>query len=123
MNIRIPNLGILVPRILALALPALLLAAPALADEGKITILSPHDGEEVSAGKPLIVSFEAVWGPNGNHLHLYLDNHRLDVIRVPKGSEDIGQYVMAGKHVICLEIETSWHISTGVKQCVTVTAK
>ncbi len=111
-------------RILSVALPLLLSASPALAEEeGKITILSPKDGAEVKVDQPVTVSFEAVWGPKGNHLHLYLDDHRLDVIRQAKGSEDIHNVLMVGKHEICLEIETSWHFSTGVKQCVTVTAK
>ncbi len=110
-------------RILSAALPLLLLAPGAFADEGKITILAPQDGAEVSVDKPVTVSFEAIWGPKGNHLHLYVDNHRVDVIRQPKGSEDIHNVLMAGKHEICLEIETSWHFSTGVRQCVTVTAK
>lgn len=109
-------------RILSVAVPALLLASTALADEGKVTVLSPQNGAEVSVNKPVTVSFEAVWGPKGNHLHLYLDDHRVDVIRQAKGSEDI-VIPMVGKHEICLEIETSWHFSTGVKQCVTVTAK
>ncbi len=111
-------------RILPAALLFLLSVAPAWAEEeGKITILSPKDGAEVSVSKPVTVSFEAVWGPKGNHLHLYLDNHRVDVIRQAKGSEDIHNMLMVGKHEICLEIETSWHFSTGVKQCVTVTAR
>ncbi len=119
MSIRILNF-----RILAAALLFLLSISPALAEEeGKITILSPKDGAEVSVDKPVMVSFEAVWGPKGNHLHLYLDDHRVDVIRQTKGSEDIHNMLMVGRHEICLEIETSWHISTGVRQCVTVTAK
>ncbi len=119
MNIRMLNV-----RSLATALLFSLSISPALAEgEGKITILSPKDGAEVDVNKPVMVSFEAVWGPKGNHLHLYLDNHRLDVIRQPKGSEDIHNVLMVGKHEICLEIETSWHFSTGVRQCVTVTAK
>lgn len=109
-------------RILSAALFSLLLIPPALAEEGKVTLLSPLEGAEVSIDKPITVSFEAVWGPKGNHLHLYLDDHRVDVIRQNKGSEDI-RIAKPGKHEICLEIESSWHFSTGVKQCVTVTAK
>ncbi len=109
-------------RNLSVPLLSLLLAAPALAEEGKVTLLSPQDGAVVSVDKPVTVSFEAVWGSKGNHLHLYLDDHRVDVIRQAKGSEDI-KIPKPGKHEICLEIETSWHFSTGVKQCVTVTAQ
>jgi hypothetical protein len=109
-------------RIFSAVIFALLASSFAWAEDGKVTFLSPQDGAEVSIDKPVTVSFEAVWGPKGNHLHLYLDDHRVDVIRQAKGSEDI-RIAKPGKHEICLEIETSWHFSTGVRQCVTVTAK
>ncbi len=108
--------------ILSASLPALLLASAAFADEGKITFLAPPEGAVVSIDKPVTVSYEAIFGPKGNHLHLYLDDRRMDVLRQTKGSEDI-RILLPGKHEICLEIETSWHFSTGVKQCISVTAK
>ncbi len=86
MSIRILNF-----RILAAAFLFLLSVSPALAEEeGKITILSPKDGAEVSVDKPVMVSFEAVWGPKGNHLHLYLDDHRVDVIETADWVIDLG---------------------------------
>lgn len=112
-------------RILFAALFACLFAcAGARADEakGKITILSPADGTVVNAGDKVTVSYDADMGPKGNHLHLYLDSHRVDVLRQPKGTGEV-HILMAGKHEICLEIETSWHFSTDVRQCINVTAK
>jgi hypothetical protein len=113
----------MITRIVSVALPVLLLAsASVFAAEGKITILAPADGAVVSTRDKVTVSYEADFGPNGNHLHLYLDSRRMDVVRQAKGSDDI-RILLAGKHEICLEIETSWHFSTGVRQCITVTAK
>jgi tricorn protease-like protein len=109
--------------LLYFALPALLLASPAaLADGGKVTILPPADGTVVSTKDKVTVSYEAVWGPKGNHLHFYLDGHRVGILRQDKGTAEVS-IPMAGKHELCLEIETSWHFSTDVKQCVTVTAQ
>ncbi len=112
-------------RFLFAALFACLLAsATAFADEakGKLTFLSPADGAVVGVNQKFSVSYEAELGPKGNHLHLYLDDHRLDVLRQTKGSYDV-VIGAPGKHAICLEIETSWHFSTGVRQCIGVTAK
>jgi len=108
------------PKIPAAAL-ALLLVATAFAEEakGKVTFLSPADGTVVKLGDKVTVSYEADLGPKGNHLHLYLDDRRMEVLRQTKGTADILMQ-LPGTHEICLEIETSWHFSTGVRQCVNV---
>jgi hypothetical protein len=110
-------------RFLCYALPAFLfVSAAALADEGKVTFLAPVDGAVVNTKDKVTVFYEAELGPKGNHLHLYLDGHRVDVLRQTKGSADI-DIKKAGKHEICLEIETSWHFSTDVRKCISVTAQ
>lgn len=110
-------------RILFVALPALLLACvSAFAADGKVTILSPADGAVVSTKDKVTISYEAEMGSKGNHLHLYLDGRRVEVLRQAKGTADMS-VPMAGKHEVCLEIETSWHFSTDVKQCIHVTAQ
>lgn len=103
--------------------PILLASSMAVAaDEGKITILSPAEGTVIHAGDTVKVEYAADMGPKGDHLHLYLDERRIDVLRQPKGTGEV-RVLMAGAHQICLTINTSWHFSTGVKQCVNITAK
>ena len=110
-------------RFLFFALPAFLfVSSAALAADGKVTILAPADGAVVSTKDKVTVSYEAEWGPKGNHLHFYLDGHRVGILRQDKGTTDVS-IPTAGKHELCLEIETSWHFSTGVKQCISVTAQ
>ena len=115
-------------RILYLAFPAFLLvsaatlAADASAASGKIAFLSPANGATVSSGDKVMVSYEATLGPKGDHLHLYLDDKRLDVLRQVKGTAEVGM-LSPGKHRICLTINTSSHASTGVEECLEVTAK
>ena len=100
----------------------LLVSSPLFADDGKVTFLSPANGAIVSANDKISVSYEAVLGPKGNHLHLYLDGKRLDVLRETKGSAEVGT-LSPGKHHICITINTSWHFSTGVEGCIDVTSK
>ena len=87
-----------------------------------MTFLAPADGAMVSTKDKVTVSYEAELGPKGNHLHLYLDGHRVDVLRQTKGTTDVS-IPKPGKHELCLEIETSWHFSTDVRQCISVTAQ
>ena len=101
---------------------ALLVAGAALAAEGKVTISSPADGATVSSASSVKVTFEAVLGPNGNHLHLNVDGKRVDVVRETKGTVEVDA-LPPGKHQICLAVNTSSHVPTGVQGCINVTSK
>jgi hypothetical protein len=114
-------------RISIVAFAVLLLAcsaavAAAAQPKGSIVILEPADGAVVPTHAPVTIKWQAVWGPDGNHLHLYMDYRMMDIERAADGSDTI-RILFAGKHKICLAIETSWHFPTGVRKCVEVTAK
>lgn len=112
-------------RIPFLALPVLLFAgstAFAAEAQGSLTILQPADGAVVSISEPVTIAWQAVWGPDGNHLHIYMDSRMMDIERAANGSDTI-RILLPGKHEICLAIETRWHFPTGVRKCIEVTAK
>ncbi|HUO44376.1 MAG TPA: hypothetical protein VMT94_05620 [Burkholderiales bacterium] len=109
-----------VPHTLLLA--TLLAAGSALAAEGKVTISAPADGATISSTSPTKLSYEAVPGPTGNHLHLNVDGKRVDVIHELKGTTEFGP-LPPGKHQVCLAINTSSHVPTGVEGCVNVVSK
>lgn len=96
--------------------------AQAFAAEGKITINSPANGAVVSVKDKLPLNYDAVLGPSGDHLHLYVDGTRIDVLRQLKGSTELGP-LPPGKHRICLAENTKWHVATGPETCVDVTAQ
>ena len=100
----------------------LLVSANALATEGKVSISSPANGSTVGHDSNLALNYEAVPGPEGDHLHLYLDGKRVDVIRPMKGTADVGMLV-SGKHHICLTVNTRGHVPTGAEACIDVTSK
>lgn len=108
--------SLLIPLVLALA------TGQALAADGKITINSPANGAMVSTTAKLPVSYEAELGPKGDHLHIYVDDKRIDVLRQLKGSTEL-EVLKPGKHKICLTENTKWHMSTGLETCVEVTAQ
>jgi hypothetical protein len=112
------NNKILVPVFFAF----LLGSASALAADGGVTISSPANGAMVSKDSNVELNYEATPGPDGDHLHLYLDGKRIDVIHSMKGTAKVGM-LDPGKHQICLEVNTKGHIPTGAKACVDVTSK
>lgn len=110
------NIKIFAPLFLALV------CGQALAAEGKITINSPANGTMVSAIKKVPVSYEAMLSPKGDHLHLYVDDKRIDVLRQLKGNTELDA-LAPGKHKICISENTKSHMATGVEGCVDVTSQ
>ena len=94
----------------------------ALAASGSITITAPADGTTVSSSDKIKLVYEAVPGPEGDHLHLNVDGKRMDVLRQIKGSTEIDA-LAPGKHQICLLFNTKAHVPVGVEKCISVTAK
>lgn len=93
-----------------------------LAAASKVTISSPANGATVSKNDNTELSYEAVPGPDGDHLHLYLDGKRIDVIHPMKGKADAGM-LEPGKHHICLTVNTKGHAPTGAEACLDVVSK
>jgi hypothetical protein len=94
----------------------------AFATSGKVTISSPADGAMVGSKEPVKVSYEADPGTDGDHLHLYADGQKVDVIHQLKGTAEVPP-LAPGKHKICLVVNTKGHVSTGAEGCVNVTSK
>jgi hypothetical protein len=110
-------------KILKTAIFALLLGSSvAFAASGKVTISSPADGAMVDSKEPVKVSYDADPGPDGDHLHLYADGKKVDVIHQLKGTAEVPP-LAPGKHQICLAVNTKGHVPTGVESCVNVTSK
>jgi sulfur carrier protein ThiS len=94
----------------------------AYAAGGKVTISAPMEGAMVGTKDKIAVKYEADPGPDGDHLHLNVDGKRIEVLRPLKGSAEAGP-LSAGKHQICIAINTKAHVPTGTEGCVNVTAK
>lgn len=100
----------------------LLGSASAFAATGSVTISSPADGAVVTPKDDIEISYEAVPGPEGDHLHLYLDGKRVDVLHPMKGKAEVGM-LDPGKHQICLAVNTKGHVATGAEKCIDITSK
>ncbi len=89
------------------------------AEEAKVKIVFPENGATVAQNMKL--EFEAQAGPEGNHLHLYVDGKRVDVIHQLMGSTMVS--LTPGKHHVCLEVNTKGHVAVSPQTCIDVTAK
>ncbi len=106
---------------IAVAVSAVLLSATtqAFAAEGKVKIVYPENG--ASVGQSMKLEFEAQPGSEGDHLHLYVDGKRVDVIHQLMGSTMVS--LTPGSHHVCLEVNTKGHVAASPQTCIDVTAK
>ena len=102
------------------------LAVPVFAaDAGSITITSPANGAMLASGSGNKLDFNVHLGPNGNHVHIYIDDQNPIVYR------DVGHCpcsidmpdLSPGKHTIVIKEATVSHAMTGVQASVTATVK
>lgn len=103
------------------------LASPVFAADsaGSITILSPANGAMLQSGTGNKLEFNVHLGPNGNHVHIYVDDQS------PIIDRDVGYCpcsidlpdLSPGKHTIAVREATVSHAMTGVEGSTTVTVK
>lgn len=92
---------------------------------GSITITSPANDAVLQSGAGNKLGFNVHLSPNGNHVHIYVDNQDpivfRDVSHCPC-SIDLPK-LTSGKHTIMVKEATSGHAMTGVQGSVTATVK
>ncbi|MHB8236751.1 MAG: hypothetical protein ACYDDD_04710 [Acidithiobacillus ferrivorans] len=87
-----------------------------------IKILSPANGAQLGAGTPVVLSYDVTLAPNGNHIHVYVDNHMAGLSHELKGNFSVGR-LAPGTHTICIKEATAAHVLIGVNRCIVVTVK
>lgn len=104
---------------------AALLSPVFAADSGSITITSPANGAMLPSDSGNKLEFNVHLSPNGNHVHIYVDDQDPIVFR------DVSHCpcsiklpsLSSGKHTIVVKEATSGHAMTGVQASVTATVK
>jgi len=90
-----------------------------LAQNASVTISSPMEGATLSAMAQNKLVYEVVPGPRGDHVHLYVDDKEVAVVRQLKGSHALAT-LSPGPHSICIKVVDKGHTPIGVEQCVKV---
>ena len=70
----------------------------------------------------MILEYEIIPGPKGDHAHLMLDGGMVKLLKTLKGTYDMGK-LAAGKHTITHEVMNSGHSPIGVNGKVTILVK
>ncbi|WP_324779024.1 hypothetical protein [Thiobacillus sedimenti] len=88
--------------------------------QGKAVITSPADGATLDGMSENRVAYEVVYGPRGDHAHLYVDNKEVAILRKAKGSYLL-ETLSSGKHSLCVKVVNKAHVPIGIEQCIQVT--
>jgi hypothetical protein len=98
------------------------LAEAAKAEEAKVTILAPASGAKVQAGQPVALEYRVVPGPQGDHVHVYVDGTEVAVVKQLEGSYQVAP-LEAGPHELAIKIVNRGHVPIGVESSVKVEAR
>jgi hypothetical protein len=99
------------------------LATPMTAlGQGKVQITSPADGATLDAMDENRLVYDVDPGPRGDHVHVYIDNKEVGILRKLKGSYLL-ESLDAGKRNLCVKVVNKAHVPVGIEKCVQVTVK
>lgn len=101
---------------------SLLLASASVAAEGSVTIESPKDGARLEATKQSQLVYEVMSVPSGSHVHVYVDDKEVGILRQLKGSYTL-QPLSAGSRNVCVKVVNKAHTPIGLQQCVKVSVE
>jgi len=101
----------------------LLLGYPAASlAQGKVVIASPTQGAILDALDENRLVYDVNPGPRGDHVHVYVDNKEVGILRKLKG-EYLLESLDSGKRTLCVKVVNKAHVPVGIEQCVQVTVK
>lgn len=106
-------------------LPALILGIGLTAPvaglaQGKVEITSPKAGATLDAMAENKVAYKVDPGPKGDHVHVYVDDKEVGILRQLNGSYTLSA-LESGQRNICVKVVNKAHTPVGIEECVTVT--
>ncbi len=101
------------------ALSIALFSTCVAADAPYAKITFPPDGAKLDAMSQNRIDYEVVPGPQGDHIHLYVDNKEAVILRKLSGSHALDP-MTPGAHALCIKVVNKAHVPIGVEQCVKV---
>jgi hypothetical protein len=88
--------------------------------QGSVLISSPAEGASLDALDENRLVYEVNPGPRGDHVHVYVDNREVGILRKLKGSYLL-ETLSSGKRTLCVRVVNKAHVPVGIEQCVRVT--
>lgn len=101
----------------------LFLAIPTAAfAQGMVRITSPSNGATLDAMDENKLVYEVKPGPRGDHVHLYVDNKEVAILRKLKGSYPL-ETLSPGQRRLCVKVVNKAHVPIGIEQCIQFAVK
>lgn len=93
--------------------------------KGYIKIIAPTDGKVLNNGRGDKLKYDVKLSPDGNHLHVYVDNNRPIIDHKVKGCPCAITLppLSPGKHTVAVKEATKHHHLTGLMSSVTFDVK
>lgn len=66
--------------------------------------------------------YEVEPGPRGDHVHVYVDDKEVGILRQLKGSYAL-ETLSPGRHTICVKVVNKAHTPIGVQDCVSASVE
>lgn len=107
--------------LLASAALSLFAAIPSVSlAQGSVKILAPANNATLDALGENQLVYDVDPGPKGDHVHVYIDDKEVGILRKLKGSYLL-EGMAAGKRNICVKVVNKAHVPIGLEKCVQVT--
>lgn len=107
--------------LLAAAALSLFAATPSVGlAQGSVKILAPANNATLDALAENHLVYDVEPGPNGDHVHVYIDGKEVGILRKLKGSYLL-EGMASGKRSICVKVVNKGHVPIGLEKCVQVT--
>lgn len=104
---------------LVLGMALVLTAEVAAAQDAYVKILSPANGAKWDAMAQNKIRYDVKPGPRGDHIHVYVDDKEVGILRQLKGSYTL-ETIPSGSHNLCIKVVNKGHTPIGVEKCVQV---
>lgn len=94
----------------------------AAAAEPNVTISEPQDGATLDVMEQNQIAYSVTPGPKGDHVHVYIDDDEVDILRSLEGSYTLPS-LEPGQRSVCVKVVNKAHVPIGVEDCVDVSVE
>jgi hypothetical protein len=92
---------------------------PAQAQAASVTISEPQDGAQLNGGEQVALKYKVVPGPQGDHVHVYVDRREVAILRELEGRYALGP-LTPGRHELAIKVVNRAHVPIGVESSIAV---
>lgn len=87
-----------------------------------VRITQPANGARLDAMEQARLVYEVEPGPRGDHVHVYVDDREVGILRQLEGSYAL-ETLSPGRRTICIKVVNKAHTPIGVQDCVSATVE